>query len=248
MKKILTILLSVLLLSKVFAQTQNKTVIISKKINLVDYNEKDSVKIIYIELPIFNAITLKEKTLGAIFKSFENDQNNLDSIIAYGRCNLIKGDKYYFGIHLKGNNKIENGDIIKFKADAPLGYQGLLYNLSNNDIILKTVDEKLFYNIESVYLIQNDEDERVFIKKMIEDIKYTATAMKKQMPDANQKIKSGEFAGIKLFDAMENATNENLISFLKYVSVRPQKYLCATWKICEIYATWLDGGSPMVME
>ena len=70
--------------------------------------------------------------------------------------------------------------------------------------------------------------------------------MKKQLPDKNQLVKGGLFDGKKIFEAMESTNRKELEEFLKYVVARPVNYAGNTWKLSEIFATWVINKSPQV--
>ena len=44
------------------------------------------------------------------------------------------------------------------------------------------------------------------------------------------------------------AKRSELELFLKYIIARPKNYAGNSWKISEIFATWIDGGTPTVVE
>jgi predicted phosphatase len=71
--------------------------------------------------------------------------------------------------------------------------------------------------------------------------------MKLQMPEQNQPVVGGLFDGKKLFDAMQAVTTTELNEFFKYIVVRPEKYAGNTWKLSEIFATWMVNKTPQVI-
>ncbi len=83
---------------------------------------------------------------------------------------------------------------------------------------------------------------------MVGDIKYTGREMKKQMPAQNQLVEGGMFDGKKLFNAMEMATRQQLLEFLKYLNARPGNYAGNTWKLSVIFASWIVSKSPQVIQ
>jgi hypothetical protein len=82
----------------------------------------------------------------------------------------------------------------------------------------------------------------------VSDIRFTGSEMLKQMPDYNKLVKGGIYDGKKLFDAMQAVKRSELELFLKYITARPKKYAGNNWKISEIFATWMDGATPTVVE
>ncbi len=211
-------------------------------------NEGDSIFIVAINLQPFSNIEIKEKTLGVLYKNYKNNANYLDSIVAIGRCYLIKNNNYYFGLKLKGDIKPEPNDLILFKATLPTCYDGLLFGLSKCSILFTTVDDKEFYNVETPYLLKKVTEEEKYFNHMVNDIKYTGKTMENQMPTSNVMLTGDLYKGEKLFTAMQKTTINDLKEFLKYVKARRKNYAGNTWKISETYATWLNAGAPMVIE
>jgi hypothetical protein len=245
MLKLTTLLVTLIYLQQSVAQN---TAVIRRKISSIEARQNDSIAIVAVSLPAFTNITIKEKTVAIVNKSYSNAQKYVDSGIAVGRCQLIRENTFYFGVKLKGSLQPEVGDLVSLKAELPECYNGLLYQMSNNAVEFMTVDEKEFYNIETPYLLKKIEEEEKYLKHMVSDIQYTGKEMQKQLPASNQILKDGLYKGVLIFNAMEKTTLNDLKEFLKYIKARPSKYMGIKWKISEIYATWLDAGSPQVIE
>lgn len=54
-----------------------------------------------------------------------------------------------------------------------------------------------------------------------------------------QTIAGGDFDGMPLFETMQNVTKEDVNNFLKYGGARLAKYAGITWKISDVFATWM---------
>jgi hypothetical protein len=83
---------------------------------------------------------------------------------------------------------------------------------------------------------------------LVKDIRFTGAEMLKQMPDNNLQLTGGMYKGKKLFEAMQQVNRSELELFLKYIKARPANYAGNDWKISEIFATWMDGSTPTVVE
>jgi hypothetical protein len=174
------------------------------------------------------------------------ENGNLDTtLIGWGRCNLIKGDYYYFSVHKYSNEEPEEGDLLYTKCKTLPFYKSLLFDVNSHAINLTTVYEDQFYHAADLFQL-NAQKEKILLDSMVADIHFTGTEMKKQMPDQNQLVKGGLFDGKKIFEAMETTSRKELEEFLKYVIARPVKYAGNTWKLSEIFATWVINKSPQV--
>ncbi|MFZ4058077.1 MAG: hypothetical protein ACOYKE_08045 [Ferruginibacter sp.] len=244
MKKILTVILLSISFS-VFAQEEALKRI---AFPITDYilNPSDSIAIVQIKLPTGLAIT--EKRLG-VFKSLWSQEDTSVVMIGYGRCNLIKGDYYYFTInHAKSSRKPTKGDLIYTQIQLPNLYKGVLYGVIEHGIILLDVYEAPMISDVSVLKYMDETIELNNLQKLVDDIQFTGkTMIEQQMQDVA--ITEGTYKGENILAFMKNKTTvADVKAFLKYVAARPTKYAGKSWKISEIFATWVVAGAPTVIE
>ncbi|MBL6964559.1 MAG: hypothetical protein ISR55_12105 [Bacteroidetes bacterium] len=138
--------------------------------------------------------------------------------------------------------------LIRMAVEIPkLSYRSIFFELTQRNIFMMDVEEKgRFYDIWDVLEEDNEMIENAILARMLEDIHFTASAMRDQME--SPMIKEGPYSGTDLFTVMEESTDKDLMEFLIYVSARPRIYMGAEWKASEIYATWLYEGAPMVVK
>ena len=166
-------------------------------------------------------VAINDKQLGVLNHCYKTGIKLDTAMIGWGRCNLIKGEYYYFGIRLKKMQQPAEGDLLYLQAKVAYVYDGLLLNVMNHAL--------QFINVHGLPFMKSN-------------------AMFQQMPEQNQIIKDGIYKGEKLFTAMLFAKRSELELFLKYIIARPKNYAGNSWKISEIFATWIDGGTPTVVE
>ncbi|MBA2250260.1 MAG: CHAT domain-containing protein, partial [Chitinophagaceae bacterium] len=58
-------------------------------------------------------------------------------------------------------------------------------------------------------------------------------------------VTEGRFKGKSMMDALRDTKEQDLKSFLDFVKSYPGKYMGGTWKISEVYATWIINNSPL---
>ena len=122
-------------------------------------------------------------------------------------------------------------------------FRSIFFHLVKNCIFLADVfEENDFYSLDKILLEDSYELEQKIIAELLTETKFVAEAMREQMTPPM--ITAGRFAGSDLFSAMENSTPADIMSFLRYMKLRPRKYQGITWKFSEIYATWIDSGAP----
>jgi hypothetical protein len=192
-------------------------------------------------------LTIQDRQLGTLVHCIKNGAMSDTAMIGWGRCHLIKSDNYYFGIQLKKMQQPAEGDLIYIKTKVAYVYDGLLLNVMNHALQFTNVFDLPFMKSRAIFT-NTKKDELNLLDSMVSDIRFTGTEMLKQMPDYNKVIKDGIYKGQPLFEAMQSVKRNDLELFLKYLIARPKNYAGNDWKISEIFATWMDGGTPTVIE
>ena len=246
MKRTATTLALLLLFFTGFSQKDSVEALFAYQIT--DYTVKlnDSVTIVQVNLPEAWPVSIRDKQMAILKHHYENGAFDT-TLIGWGRCNLIKGDYYYFTITKYGLQEPKQGDLLYTKCKTAPYYRSVLFEINRHAINITDVYETQFYQSMDIFSL-NQQKEKAILDSMVADIKFTGSAMKKQMPEKNQQVQGGMFNGKKLFDAMETATNIQLNEFLKYMVARPQNYAGNSWKLSEIFATWMISKSPQVTQ
>ncbi len=216
---------------------------------ITDYivSTNDTVSIVQVQLPDGHT-PIPVKTMGILRGANRNNEKDTANV-GWGRCQLIKGDFYYFGLKLYRGRSPHAGDLVYVILPKPATvYGGRIPELACHSINLVKVTEEAMYQPSLARSVWSKEDEARVTAEMVEDIRYTAREMRKQMPGVDQVITTGIFKDKKLFDAMEAATENDLLAFLDYVIARPRLYAGNTWKISETFATWMTSGTPTVVK
>jgi hypothetical protein len=207
---------------------------------MVDLN--DSIKLVQLQLP--DAVSIPEKKLGLLKGIYRSSQADTATIGA-GRCQLIKGDYYYFAInHKKSGLQPRAGDLLYVMMDKPDVYTGLIPRLAAHYIGLKDVYEKPQYNRYAVFSYWKQDMEDRVIDTLVADIRFTGDYFLKNDPSMNVPIKSGSREGKLVLNTMISCTRKDVIDFLEYMIARPVVYAGTEWKASEVFATWLMEGAP----
>jgi hypothetical protein len=228
------------------AQTATVEKIVAFKITDYIQQANDSIAIVQVMQQDAWPLLIAEKQLGVLHHCYVAGGTKDTSSIGWGRCQLIKGAYYYFGLHLNKGQKPAAGDLLYTKVKAPVVHDGILFDVMKHAIEFMDVTEKPFM-FSSAIFTQTAAEETAVLDSMVADIHYTGKAMLDQMPDQNQSIKGGLYDGQRLFDAMQKVTRRELIDFLQYIVARPRLYAGNTWKISETFATWMVSETPRVM-
>ena len=230
--------------SVLLAQPNKTTDVFAFRITDYMVNISDSTVLVQIQVPESGAGLVDKQT--AVLKG--NFSNTDTADLGSGRCNLIKGDYYYFGIFLSDKKKLpQKGDVLYTFVNFEPVYNGQIYKIIKNDIYLQHISEGAFYDF-SFALTGNEKQENAILDSLIADVKYTADEMLSQGDGQDRVVTTGRFKNKKIFAAMKTITKNDMTDFLDYVIVFPQKYAGNDWKIAEVFATWMDGGAPTVIK
>jgi hypothetical protein len=237
-----------LLLLSITGFSQKDTTKWARAFPITDYmiELNDSNLVVQVELP--EGLQLKEEQLGVIYGVYKKVKEDAVQK-GYGRCYLIKGNYYYFTI---GNNtsglELKEGDLLYTMMSKTNIYYGYIPKMASHFISLMNVYDSALYDR---YLIFNDwtkEKETKLIDLMIQDIQFTGKYFLDNSPEMNRSIESGDYKGRKTLDVMIGCTTADIHDFFDYILARPRNYAGHSWKISEIFATWITEGAPKVVR
>jgi tetratricopeptide (TPR) repeat protein len=127
-------------------------------------------------------------------------------------------------------------------------FRSIFYDMVKNDIYLFDImNGQPFYNLDQILAEDNPQLEQSILKAMLKESVFVAEEMVKQGMESPLVV-GGRFDGLDLFTAMKQSDISDIRSFLRYVQFRPRKYQGINWPFAEVYATWIDGGSPSTSE
>ncbi|NQV72262.1 tetratricopeptide repeat protein [bacterium] len=139
-------------------------------------------------------------------------------------------------------------DVVELATDIPiLDYRSVFFDFVRNSVEFYDNFDQPIFNRGQILQSDSPELEIELETVMAEQVRETGADIRPQIPDNPQwdlLIEGGRFAGMKLVDALESTTYENIHAFLGFVTSYPGKYLGGTWKINETYATWLINAAP----
>jgi len=228
------------------AQTGNKKDVFAFPITAYTVAANDSVTIVQVEMPLNSNVVIEKDQAGLVRHNYSNSKDTAE--IGWGRCQLIKGNYYYFGVHLDNTAvKPQQADLLYTMIDYPAAFKGRMYGLVKNAIYFQHVTEEKFYDFTSPASL-TEQQENSMIDSLVADIKYTGKAMLEEHKELNQDIKGGIFDGKKVLEAMQTVTAAHVKQFIDYVIARPQKYAGNSWKISETFATWMVNSTPTVVK
>lgn len=202
----------------------------------------DTTVVVQVELPEY--VRFKEKQIGLIKGVYESDHADTTQK-GYGRCYLIKGDYFYFSIsHNTSGRMLKEGDLLYTFMDRTPIHFGLAPKLAAHFIRLQDVYDHPFYDRYVIFTRWTEADDRNFVDSLVADIRFTGEYFQTHDPSMDQVIQQGAFAGKKVLSLMQTCEQGWVIDFIRYMLDRPKLYAGGSWKISEIFATWLTSGAP----
>ncbi|HMK24490.1 MAG TPA: hypothetical protein VK483_00570 [Chitinophagaceae bacterium] len=206
----------------------------------------DSVKVVQIKLD--GGTKLVEKQIG-LLKGIYRDKHADTATIGTGRCNLIKGDYYYFTINYKQSGKLPRaGDLLYTLVDKTPIYYGNIARLASQFIGLKNVYDISFYDCYIIFSNWSMSNEEVLLDSMVADIHFGGNYFLNNNPSMNVKIEKGKYKDKMVLNTMIACGKGDVTDFLEYMIARPRLYAGIEWKLCEVFATWLVSGAPTVVK
>jgi hypothetical protein len=240
-------LLPLLLFISVAASSQRNITIRAFPITdyVVDLN--DSLKIVQVHLE--DTTIIKEKAFGVLYGAYSQQSHRDTIMIGGGRCNLIKSVYYYFPINISRSKVTpKENDLLYVSVPSIPASNSRLLVIASHYIELQDVYETPVYDRYGIFNRWSLISEAKALDSMVTDIKFTGDYFLKNSPSMNEKVKSGKYKDRQVLNVMMSCTTDDLKDFLDYIIARPRKYAGGTWKISEIFATWITAGAPTVVK
>lgn len=211
---------------------------------MVDLN--DSTKVVQVHL--VDGTSFAEKQLGLLMGMYRDA--HADTItIGSGRCNLIKGEYFYFTINYKSSGVIPRaGDLLYTLIGKPSVYDGRLLKVAAHYIGLQDVYETPLFDRSGIFTHWSQVQEKAVLDSIVKDIHFTGDYFLKNNPSMNVPVKEGPHKGKMVLNMMTSCTVKDVMDFLDYMIARPRLYAGHLWKASEVFATWLSEGAPTMIR
>lgn len=235
----------ILFLSAGSAGAQPDTGRVLRAFPITDYmlDLNDSVKLVQVELP--DDLQIKDKQIGLLRGTYQEGLADTAQK-GYGRCQLIKGNFYYFTISGNSSGSApKKGDLLYTFMENNGQYPGMIPALAAHYIRLLNVFDEPVYDRFDVFRYWSQQEEDRVLDSLVKDIRFTGQYFLENDPSQNGVIGSGSFAGKKILELMKECRTGWLKDFFSYILARPRLYAGREWKCAEIFATWLKAGAPV---
>ena len=142
--------------------------------------------------------------------------------------------------------KPQIGDLNYMEVGAnPDAYDGLIQQLTRFHIPFLSDKNLPLYSYKVAQQISSETSEDALIEMMRDIIVNTAKSLyDPEESDMNEKIDSGAFAGLNMWEAMLVTKTTDVKAFFRYVIEYPHRYMGRKFRIDEAYATWVINHTP----
>lgn len=239
-------IIALLFLLPMAAFSQADTTKLLRAFPITDYMMKfgDTVTLVQIQVP--NTTIIKEKQIGLLYALRGKDRTEANEL-GYGRCNLIKGDYYYFTLDTrKSATKPAAGDLLYVLLSKTNAYHGQVLPIAAHMITLLNVYDEPMYDKYEVFNKWTRSNEEALLDSARSDIRFTGKYFSDNNPSMDIEIKDGMYKSKKVFAVMMNVEKEDIRQFFAYLVARPKLYAGHNWKVSEVFATWASEGAPTV--
>lgn len=198
-----------------------------------------------------------------VFLTYENSEIKPENIFPLGEADFDEEIIVRFNIpdfekvkpYIARANQNPNQAKLMVALSVKIPTESLKENVFFN-IVSKGIDfvgleyGYTFFGIHSsMYELTKPSWQQDCLASMAVEIRKVGAAMNEQKDGQNRMVqgKDNLYSGKMLFDVMEQATENDVMEFLKYVSARPFIYMGQEHKLAEVFATWVDSGAPRVV-
>ena len=199
------------------------------------------------QITVSESFNLQVGQTGKVIGLYNSENSQRNTELGNIKIKDLDGITVTFDYYSDSDFEVFEGDLVAIQVELKEELSDYLqFEMYRLNIGLTDIQEELFNQNEVSETIYTEATEVEFFQNLLADIKFVGSAMREQM--ASPMLESGRYKGTDLFTAMENSTWQDVRSFLRYAQARPTKYQGLTWKISEIYATWLNSDSPCTIE
>jgi hypothetical protein len=188
---------------------------------------------------------------GVILRPFEEGDGDEDQILATFLVTDVLKDRGVARIKIAKSQVFSIAlytHVAQVDATFPKSnYYSSFFMLRRYFVSFNDVEEESLFNPRfDDAAFYDEEAEWNSLSSLVVDIHRTGAAMLEQMDDIL--IEQGPYEGLYLLDMMQQITIDDLLAFFSYIEARPTKYSNSTWKISEVFATWVVEGAPVPEE
>lgn len=189
------------------------------------------------------AVNAKDSTL-VIRPLHPGDKHFVDFSLPVLSKSFIDDNKTYkpqLVYQLPAGSTVMKGDLVPLEVEKKVYNDSLLFfRLEDMQInLLQITEENLFPNGMYAW---NSAKEMEAVKMITEEIQYAGAFYMDKMKDPF--ITSGPLAGKTAPQVLAAATEKQVIRFIKYIATHPREFIGNSFKVAEVYGTWVKAGEP----
>jgi CHAT domain-containing protein len=220
------------------------------KIDYVYYGKADSVYIVSYE---GGQLGIKANQQGKVFGVYSTEKpNRSQKEIGYSTVVKVLGDTIIAKTTLYkptiADEKVMVNDYLSLEINLPqYNYNSLFHELALMQIMFLDNSRQRLYSLKQILTKDSKLLEDSIVNKSIADIKsiYDMVKDDDNYKSLRVKMTDGRYKGRTVLDVMAKTNKTDIIGFLKFVKSYPGKYIGTSWKIGEVFATWVINNAPL---
>jgi len=192
--------------------------------------------------------SLSPNQLGWILTRFDDEVERGNDV--YGNCGIIETFNSYSTAWTVASEESKLAGLTLFVGDnvelkvrvTDEVYRGILFELVKLNVYFEDDYQVPIYNFYSVMNLPKKESEDAVLHVMRKTIQGTASELydpENYDTAVYPKFTTGMYAGMNMWEAMLNCTNDDLRVYLRFVASFPAKYMGRNYRLDETFATWV---------
>ena len=137
------------------------------------------------------------------------------------------------------------GDLVELRLRLPRPeHDQIVWRLAVNAIGLTDADGMVLLDVADVFAAPDQDHDTRVIALCTEMLKELLPYLE-DWELLDEILPAGRYTGLTMREVFEGAGPEGMRAFLQFVISYPGKYIAQTWKIEEIFATWVINDAPV---
>ncbi|MGH9775915.1 MAG: AAA-like domain-containing protein [Candidatus Acidiferrales bacterium] len=187
---------------------------------------------------------------GELFSRHEETKEHTRPFEQIGRMEVLSVESHSSKVRVtmdnpEGDGLVRQHDLVQTFARVPkMETRSDIWHMARFHIEFQDEQQKgKFFDYAGLHSAETPELVNGIYDKMLTDIHENAGKLSDPAEQAKP-IAKGKFAGKTPQQALESSTRDDLIHFFTYLGDNPVNYAGYTWKVPDLFLTWVQLGAP----
>ena len=188
---------------------------------------------------------------GEVYARYSYDEKDKRSVVKIGTAEVVSVEPETAMVKVKmpkpeGDSLVREGDVVGLYFRTPkIDHRSPLWSVLKFNISFADSSDKTIADFDTLYSKESPELDHTLYQKMLNDIHEYGRVKGDSLNDGKP-VSKGKLAAkpMKVRDALEAATQEDLDRFFKYVVKVPRTFFGYKWRVGVFYEWWVEQGMP----